>query len=392
MLIALTGKPNCGKSTFFSAATLVDAEISNRIFTTIEPNKGVTYVRVSCPCGGGAEGRVMQPCSPRMGKCVDGVRYVPIKMVDIAGLVPGAHLGRGLGNQFLSDIMEADALIHVIDITGSTDESGNPVATGSRDPKEDIKFLEEEIDYWILEILKKNLHLKRMEVTKEKFSDVIYKQLSGLGIKLQDVEYAIAATGITAGSDDYDLLSFISLLREKSKPIILAANKIDLGGEDNLSRLKDVGYQLFPCSAESELALRRAAEKGMISYNPGDGDFKILVASESQNAALEKIRHTLAEYGSTGVQKIIDTIVFDTLQMIVVYPVENEHKLSDKKGNVLPDAILMKKGATALDLAYKVHEDIGKKFIAAVDAKSGKNISSSHILKNGDIISIKSGR
>lgn len=390
MQLAVIGKSNTGKTTFFSAATLVDAEISNRIFTTIEPNKGVTYVRMKCQCGGGK-------CNPKNSKCINGVRYVPIKMIDIAGLVPGAHEGRGLGNQFLSDIMEANALIHVIDAAGATDESGNPVEPGTRDPKEDIKFLEEEIDFWILGILKKNIRTlsKRMETTKEKFSDLIYKQLSGLGIKIHELEHAITLTEITPNSDDYDLLKFIKILREKSKPIIIAANKADLDTSDeNIGRLTDMGYAIFPCSAEAELALRKASDKGIIEYTPGDGNFKILKEIDSAHSrALEYIRtHVLAKYGSTGVQKIIDTAVFDILQMIVVFPVENEHKLSDKKGNVLPDALLMKKGSTALDLAYAVHEDIGKKFVAAVDARSGKQLSSSYQLKNGDVISIRAGR
>lgn len=390
MLIALTGKPNCGKSTFFSAATLVDAEISNRIFTTIQPNKGVTYVRAPCPC----KEHNLQ-CAPRTSKCIDGTRYVPIKMVDIAGLVPGAHEGKGLGNQFLSDIMEADALIHVVDISGSTDESGNPISPGTRDPKEDIKFLEEEIDYWILGILKRNLGtlVKRMEATKEKFADVLHKQLSGLGIKLADIEDALNKTELIITSDDYDFLKFIKILREKSKPIIIAANKTDLpSAKSNIERLTELGYKLNPCCAEYELALRRADEKGLIKYNPGSGSFELANVSEDQKKALTSIGNLVKSYGSTGVQKIIDTVVFDILNMIVVYPVENEHKLTDKKGNVLPDVFLMKKGSTALDLAFKVHEDIGKNFIAAIDAKTNRHLSSSYELKNGDIISIRAGR
>ena len=391
MLIALTGKPNSGKSTFFSAATLVDAEISNRIFTTIEPNKGVTYVRVPCPCK-----QLNVQCNAQNSKCIDGVRFVPVKMIDIAGLVPDAHKGKGLGNQFLSDIMEANALIHVIDMSGSTDESGNQVAAGSRDPKDDIKFLEEEIDYWILGILKKNFQTmsKRIEATKEKLSDIVYKQLSGLGIKLQEVEEALHETGISSGSDDYDLLKFVRLLRQKSKPIILAANKMDISSsEKNLERLSDLGFKLFPCSAESELALRRAAEKGVIRYTPGAADFELLEKLDDRHlAALNFIRILLKKHGSTGVQEIIDNIVFKILDMIVVYPVENEHKFSDSKNNVLPHAILMKRGATAIDLAFKVHEDIGKKFVTAIDARTGRNVSASYQLKNSDVISIRAAR
>jgi ribosome-binding ATPase len=392
MLIGVVGKSNVGKTTFFSAATLVDAEISNRIFTTIEPNKGVTYVRTPCPCA-----QLKTRCSPRNSKCVNGVRFVPVRMVDVAGLVPDAHRGKGLGNQFLSDIMEADALIHVVDIAGATDESGNPVAPGTRDPKEDIKFLEEEIDYWILGIVKKNFSTsaRRMEAARENFSEMLHHQLTGLGIKLHDVEEAVLKTGITPQSDDFALLEFIEILRKRSKPILLAANKIDiLDANKNFERIRDIGYNLFACSAAAELALRKASEKGVIKYMPGDSDFEIVgEADEKQKTALDFIRkNILQKYGSTGIQNVIDSAVFKTLELIVVYPVENEHKLSDKKGNVLPDAFLIKKGSKAVDLAYKVHEDIGKNFIAAIDAKTGRQLSSDYELKNGDIISIRAGK
>jgi ribosome-binding ATPase len=392
MLIGVVGKSNVGKTSFFSAATLVDAEISNRIFTTIEPNRGVTYVRTPCPCSA-----LKVKCSPRNSRCVNGVRYVPVKMVDVAGLVPDAHRGKGLGNQFLSDIMEADALIHVVDIAGATDESGNPVSPGTRDPKDDIKFLEEEIDYWILGIVKKNFSTsaRRMEAARENFTEMLHRQLTGLGIKLQDVEEAVLKTGITPQSDDFALLEFIEILRKKSKPILLAANKIDIAAaNDNFERITEIGYRLFACSAASELALRRAAEKGIIKYMPGDRDFEIAGAvDEKQKTALDFIKKNVLErYGSTGVQNVIDTAVFSVLDLIVVYPVENEHKFSDKKGNVLPDAFLIKKGSKAVDLAFKVHQDIGKNFIAAIDARTGRQLSADYLLKDGDVISIRAGK
>ena len=393
MMIGVVGKSNTGKSTFFSSATLVDAEISNRIFTTIEPNKGVTYVRAECPCK-----KLGVSCSPRNSKCVSGTRYVPVKMTDVAGLVPGAHKGRGLGNQFLSDVMEASALIHVVDMSGSTDEDGNQCPVGARDPKEDMKFLVEEIDYWILGILKKNLQTssRRMEATREKFSSLIERQLSGLQIKLAEIEEAIIETKINPNSTDEELLGFIKILREKSKPIILAGNKIDISGADKiLERVHDITkLNIIPCSAASELALRKADEHGIIRYNPGDSSFEILkdIDSKQKNALDYILKNVLEKYGSTGVQKCIDKAIFNVLEMIVVYPVENEHKFCDHKGNVLPDAFLMKKGSSALDLAYKVHEDIGKKFIGAIDAKSGRHVSSDYELKNGDVISIKAGR
>jgi len=389
MQLAVCGKTNTGKSTFFSASTLVDAEISNRVFTTIEPNKGVTYVRTKCPCK-----ELGTKCSPQDSKCNDGIRLVPVKLIDIAGLVPGAHLGRGLGNQFLSDIMEASALIHVVDIAGSTDSNGNAVSPGSHNPEEDIEFFKEEIDYWILGILKKAQLSKRMEHTHDDLANAIYKQLSGLGINLDNVEEAIGKTGITAKSDNVDMLKFIEILREINKPIIIAANKIDIDTSGNFEKLKNKGIKIIPCCAEAELALRRAAEKKLIKYLPGDSDFEIIgEMQDKQKRAMEFIREKiLRRYSSTGIQKIIDTAVFELLNMIVVYPVENENRYSDKKGNVLPNAFLMPRGSTALDLAFRVHEDIGKKFISAVDAKTGRSVSADYELKDGDIISIKAGR
>ncbi len=390
MLLGICGKTNVGKSTLFSACTLVDAEISNRIFTTIEPNKGVTYLRVPCPC---KEKGVK--CSPQNSKCVDGVRYVPIKVVDVAGLVPDAHLGKGLGNQFLSDIMTADALIHVVDISGGTDINGNPCPPGEHNPAEDIEFFRKELHYWILGILKKNMdHMsKRMAATKSTFSDMVYTQLSGLNITVEAVEDAIEKTQLLINSEDDRFLEFISLIMEKNKPVLIAANKIDVPGADRIfDGLKETA-RMVACSAEAELALRRAAEHGLIRYMPGGNDFEVVgIVTEKQRMALESIRkNVLQRFGSTGVQSVVDRAVA-LLDMIVVFPVENEHKLSDKKGNVLPDAILIKRGSTALDLAYRVHEDIGKKFISAVDARTGKSVSASYQLRAGDIISIKAGR
>jgi ribosome-binding ATPase len=388
MMLGIVGKTNVGKSTFFSASTLVDAEISNRIFTTIKPNKGVTYVTAECPCKG------KQKCSPRNSKCIDGVRFVPVKVIDVAGLVPDAHKGRGLGNQFLSDIMEANALIHVVDISGSTDSEGHPVSVGSNDPRNDIEFLKKEIDYWILGIISKLNIKQRSDIRDENLAEVISKQITGLGIKLEHIERAVIDTGLTTKATEDDFLKFIEILREKSKPFVIAGNKIDIPGADKVYDGIKETEKIFPCSAEAELALRRASEKGMIKYLPGSGDFEIIgEVDDKHKAALEFLRNNiLKKYGSTGVQKIIDETVFNLLDMIIVYPVENEHKWSDKKGNVLPDAFLMKKGSTAHDLAYQVHEDIGKKFIGAIDARTGRNVSADYELKNNDIISIRAGK
>lgn len=380
MLLGVVGKSNVGKTTFFSAATLVDAEISNRIFTTIQPNKGVTFARAKCPCS-----ELKVKCSPRNSKCINGIRYVPVGIIDVAGLVPDAHKGRGLGNQFLSDIMTAEVLILVIDASGGTDKDGNPIGLGEHDPKEDIEFFLQEIDYWILGILAKNWGQIKRKAQNEKFEELVYAQISGLNVKKEYVENAMEKTGLNPDSEEDDRLRFCSLLREKSKPMIIAANKMDLPGSmENIGKI-DVA---MPCAAEAEFALRKAAERGLISYE-GGSDFTVKgELNERQKQALEKIRAIL-KGGSTGVQEVIDRAVF--MNNIVVYPVENEHKFSDKKGNVLPDAFLVERGSTALNLAFKVHEDIGKKFISAVDARSGKRISADYVLKDGDVISIKAG-
>ena len=386
MLLGVVGKPNSGKTTFFSAATLVDAEISNRTFTTIKPNKGVSYVRTKCVCQ-----ELGVQCNPNNSKCIEGNRYIPIKMVDIAGLVPDAHKGRGLGNQFLSDIMEANALIHVIDLSGGTDADGNVVETGSHDPGEDIKFLEKEISYWILGILHKNWDslARKAQATKQKLEEVLADQLSGLGITLDDVITALKEEPISFEAKEDDLFSFIEVLRKKAKPIIIAGNKIDVPySEKNLEKLKD--SHLIPCSAESELALRKAADSGLINYSPGDIEFSISSDLDGKRRqALEFINNSvLQKYKSTGVQKIINSAVFNSLEMIVVYPVENENKYTNKKDQVLPDALLVEKGTTARELAGKIHTDFADKFLAAIDARKKQKISADHELKNNDIIKI----
>lgn len=372
----------------FSAATLVDVEISNRIFTTIQPNKGIAYVRARCPCT-----ELQVRCTPVNSLCRNGTRLLPINIVDIAGLVPDAHQGRGLGNQFLSDIMQADALIHVVDVSGSTDKDGNPVGPGTHDPAEDVAFFTQELDYWMLGIVQKMNLGRRVDLREKEFIAALHKQLAGLGIALADVEYAAAATGLKQAAPESAYLQFIELLRKKSKPITIAANKADVPGADKLhERLKE-RYDAVPCSAAAELMLRRAAEQQLVTYAPGDGDFAVSKElDDRQRKALDIIRALMKRFGSTGVQQALEKAVFGTLGMIAVYPVENEHKFSDKQGRVLPDVFLMKKGSTALDLAFKVHEDIGKKFIAAVDARTHKSVSASYQLKHNDTISIKAGR
>ncbi len=383
--IGLAGKPNAGKSTFFKAATLVDVAIANYPFTTIEPNVGVAHVRVRCVC---------RELGVECGKCVDGWRFIPIKLIDVAGLVPEAHKGRGLGNEFLDNLRQAEAIIHVVDASGSTDAEGNEVGIGEHDPIEDVEFLKRELDMWLFGILKRNWDriARRIHLEKRDPAKFITEQLAGLGFKEWHVKDALRVVGKNVhefGEDD--LFRFAVELRKRRMKMVIAANKADKAPEELLKRLMGLEEIVIPTSAIFELTLRTAAKNGYIKYLPGDDDFEILKPlNEKQRRALEMIREFMKRFGGTGVQKAINTIVFDVLEYIVVYPVEDENKFTDTKGNVLPDALLVKKGTTARELAYMIHTEIGEKFIYAVDAKRKMRVGEDYVLKNNDVIKIVS--
>ena len=404
MAIALTvqagvvGKPNVGKSTFFAAATLVDVKIAPYPFTTIEANKGVGYVKIKCVCRElGVED------NPVNSVCIDGWRFVPVELIDVAGLVPDAWQGRGLGNRFLDELRRANVLIHVIDAAGATDIEGRPVKPGTHDPVEDVQFLEREITMWMYQIISKDWSrtAKALDL-KSNVAKELSKKLSGLGITIADIEGALSETNLlrkkpSRWTED-ELKNFIRVLREKSKPIIIAANKSDLpAAEDNIKRLRkelSSKYLVIPTSAESELALRKAASKNLIKYLPGDSDFEIIgEVTPKQRKVLEYIREkVLKKWGSTGVQQVINAAFLDVLEMLAVFPVENENKYTDHHGRVLPDVYLVPKGTTAREFAYMIHTDLGEKFISAVDVKTKKRLSADFKLEHRMVIKIIAGR
>ena len=391
--LGLVGKPNTGKTTFFNSATLADAPIGGYPFTTIDANIGVTYVRSKCPCQ-----ELDVSCDPKNSRCVDGTRYVPVRVIDVAGLVEGAYEGRGLGNQFLDNLRMASVLIHMIDGAGATDSSGEPVSPGTHDPMDDVGFLENEIDQWINDILSDgwNRFIRKVKLEDVDLSESIADKLSGLGIDRSMVSEAIRAADVDADSpdkwSDENVFDLSQKLREISKPMLLGVNKIDMEiAKKNYERLSELDYTTIPMSCESELALRRAAEKGIIDYMPGDSEFEILKdegLSDDQKNALTSIQELLDEWGSTGVQDAIDKAIYDLLGMIVVYPVEDENKYTDTKGNVLPDAHLVPEGITAQEFAYEIHSDLGDSFIKAIDARSEQRIGKDHKLKDGDVVRI----
>ena len=385
--LAIAGKPNCGKSTFFRAATLAQVEIANYPFTTIDANHGVAYVRTVCPCQ-----EMHVPCE----NCQDGVRFVPVGLIDVAGLVPEAHKGRGLGNQFLDNLRQADAILQIVDASGATDAEGNPIDIGSRDPEKDIEFLQYEMSMWMYGILSRHwAKLQRQAQGREKaLMEAIADVFAGLGVTFENVRDAGEAAGVdlrTAGEED--LIRFCRELMTISKPMLIVGNKADQAPQECLDRLakRDVIF----ASAAGELALRMAAEGKFIRYLPGDRSFTANPEANlraAQRAGLQRVADFMQTFGGTGVQQALDAAIFNLLDRIVVFPVEDEHKLTDGKGRVLPDAFLMKRGSTPRDLAYQVHTDIGEGFLYAIDARTGMRVKDSLELKNGDIIKIVSVR
>ncbi|HIH54228.1 redox-regulated ATPase YchF [Candidatus Woesearchaeota archaeon] len=400
MQIGIIGKPNTGKSTFFKAATLMDVLIANYPFATIKPNHGVGFVKIDC-----VDTFFKTQCNPREGFCVNHKRFVPVDIIDVAGLVPGAHEGKGLGNQFLDDLRQADALIHLVDFAGTTNEKGESIEAGSYDPVNDIIFLAEEIDYWYLGIINKGWERFARQIQQEHTdpAKALGKQLSGLKVTEEMVEDVIRKLNLpkeklTSWTED-DLMNIAKSLRKITKPMIIAANKMDIPiANENYKRIRAEYPELIivPCSAESELALKEAAKHQLIKYIPGDKDFEFIdesKLSEKQKAALNFIKENVLKQfvEGTGVQNCLNAAVFNLLKYIAIFP-GGVSKLTDQYGRVLPDCFLMPLGTTALDFAFKLHSDFGNNFIKAIDVKKKLPVGKDHVLNNGDVIEIHAAR
>lgn len=394
MQIGIVGKPNVGKSTFFCGATLANVEIANYPFTTIKANRGVAFVRGRCP-----HLDFDTKCVPRNAGCDNGTRMIPVELLDVAGLVPDAWQGRGLGNQFLDDLRQASALIHVVDASGSTDLEGNSVPQGSHDPVEDIRFLEKEISFWIRGILEKGWEkaVRQAHMTGQSVVPIVHDRLTGLGVSEAQVLASIRDSGLPENSMAWgpeELLRLSDAIRRYSKPMIIALNKADLADDAVLKRLTDAaGGMAVPTMAEGELALKRAAKANLVDYHPGDDVFSIIEPSKlnpNQTKALSKIAESLRRLHGTGVQKCLEKAAYDLLDLIIVYPVEDETRLTDHDGRVLPDAFLVPRGTTARGLAYKVHTDLGESFIRAINVRTHRTVGSDYVLQNNDVLTIVS--
>lgn len=392
MLIGVIGKPSSGKSTILNALCMTDVKMGNYPFTTIDANRGVAYVTADCPCkdiGGN--------CNPRTGKCENNVRYIPIELLDVPGLVPGASEGKGMGNQFLDKLRQADIFIHVVDSSGTTDAEGNE--TENYDPTSDVQWINMELAVWIGNILFSGWDRvsKRLEADRTKLVDVINDKLSGLGSSPVKIKKALMDVGlIDKNPRDWDAgerNNLILQLRESLFPTVIAANKIDRPGADvNFEKLikKFPSYTIVATSGLAELTLRKFDEKSIIKYIPGSDSFEILDDGVKQINVANTIKEKLLDVrGSTGIQDLLLRSVYDFLKLIVVYPVEDTTHFTDKDGRVLPDAFLIPQGTTAKQFAGKIHSDLADRFIHAMLAnKNNKRIAATHELEHGDVIKI----
>ena len=388
MKVGLVGKPNSGKSTFFSAATAADAQIGDYPFTTIDTNIGVAHVRRECPCAS-----LEVECEPHNSPCLGGTRYLPVELVDVAGLVPGAHEGKGMGNKFLDDLRQADVLIQIVDASGNTDLEGNH-AEGA-DPMAEVEFLAGEVHQWLAGIILRNWKRSARAVESGRaLEDFLAERLAGLGFSREQVVAALRECDLPENVQTWgeaDGLALAQILQALGKPILVAANKIDIAPAQNIEALVKTGG--IPVAADYELALRNASKADIIAYRPGDTEFTLTenaTLNDAQRTGLEKISDFISGDG-TGVQRCLEQAVLERLDLIAAFPVEDETHYADSHGKVLPDGYLLPRGATALELAYKVHSDIGDGFIRAIDCRTKRIIGKDHVLRDGDVVKIVAG-
>ena len=396
--IGIIGKTNAGKTTLFNSMTLLSGEVSNYPFTTKTPETGVASVVTICVH---KEFNVQD--NPANSRCEDGWRFVPVEVTDLPGLIKGAWMGKGLGNQFLSVAAQSDALLHVVDASGSVDKDGKITEPGTGEPIADLADVELELVLWYVKLFTSNISKisKLARMPGSSLPDAVAQVMQGVGVRKEHVQNSLRES-LLEGKDidnwsEKEIQNFCWALREVSKPTLIIANKMDLPySSENFKRLREKykGLIVVPTSGEAELTLRRAEAKGLIKYIPGEERFEIVRPqdlNDAQRAALAYIRRKVfGEYLRTGVQFALNIAIFKLLRMNSVYPVANAERLTDKDGRVLPDIYLMPAGSTVTELARTIHTDLVKGLLYALDVRTGLHLPANYVLRDRDVLSIVS--
>jgi len=393
--IGIVGKTNAGKTTFFNAATLLDAEVSTYPFTTKKPNIGQAYVKTMCVCR-----ELGMKDNPKNSSCINGFRFVPIQLIDLPGLIKGSWMGKGLGTQFLTVASQADALIHIADASGSVDSDGKLTKPGMGNPVADIYDIEEELVRWFAKSIEKTIKkIKKHPKKSTSGRELLERDLAGLKITPEHITRSLEKSTLSASDQGKwtrdDIWDFAKNVREISKPTVIVANKMDLyPAEKNYEKLVEEFGRAFvtPAASDAELALRRAEQKGYVEYVPGEEHFRVKnrekLTVEQREALVYVEKRVFSKLIRTGVQFALNTCVFKLLSMNTVYPVEDDEKLSDKNGNVLPDVFLLPYNALVKDLAEQIHSQLAKTMIYAVDARTKIRLPVDYRLKDRDVIRI----